>query len=256
MLRGMSSSSSRFAWVLACLASAVGCVDVAGSVDDRVDDRVAAGAAEQAIIVGSNDLIPVAGDGSNLPAELRPRIDGIGVLSMGCTATYLGQGIAISAGHCFGATDVRQDDVACGSTTVRWGVRKDHPAWLQSRCTNVLAMQRTANFDYAIFEITPAPPESLAVPFSNTVHPAVAHTLLSHPQMRPLESSQTCEVSAPTATKVSHTCDTQLGSDGAVLLELGSAKAVAIHTGSAAGLNVATKLKATPLCEFIGPPCS
>src|SRR6187402_1012449 len=74
-------------------------------------------------IIGTNDLTPVKQDGANIPAKYKALVDAFGVLSVGCTATHLGDGIVISAGHCFGATSTRKNNVPCTGKTVKWGVR-------------------------------------------------------------------------------------------------------------------------------------
>ena len=62
-------------------------------------------------------------------------------MSMGCTATHIGNGIVLSAGHCFWAEDTLTKDQPCSDTTIDWGVRGDKKAYLTSKCEKVLFEQ-------------------------------------------------------------------------------------------------------------------
>ena len=90
-------------------------------------------------IIGDNDLTPVNADGTNIPEKYRSQIDAYGKISMGCTATHIGNGLVLTAGHCFDAPSTRANNLPCADITVELGVRVGHDAYLKSKCVKVLA---------------------------------------------------------------------------------------------------------------------
>ncbi|MDQ3297806.1 MAG: serine protease [Myxococcota bacterium] len=220
------------------------------------------GADSASVILGENDLVRVDPAGSNVPAKFRRVIDAIGRTSpMGCTATHLGGGLAISAGHCFRDAQPREDGLPCvtkyGSpVTIEWGVRGDLDAqgYLVSNCTQILALAYDPQgADYAIITVDPAPPAYAGLTFEN---PDVGRmlTLFSHPQRRPLEWSGTCPAGEPRYPQVvKHTCDSEQSSSGAPVLDDTRATIIAIHNGGIADqYNFATPIVDTPLADFVG----
>lgn len=207
-------------------------------------------------IIGVNDLTKVLEDGANIPAKYRPLIDAFGTISVGCTATHIGNGIVITAGHCFGAPRTRKDNVACTGKTVKWGVRHDKASYLTSKCETILTMEQNSDRDYAIFKVSPAPTAKLEVDIA--ARPAVDTTLtiFSHPQLRPLEWSKTCPLKPASAggwglDQFSHQCDTEPGSSGATVLDDTTLKVVGIHDGGLNPWNYGTYLSDTPLDELL-----
>ena len=61
-----------------------------GVQDDAVEPvgRVSSGQ-----IIGTNDFVVVTNDGANIPAKYQALIDAFGVMSVGCTATHVGNGV-------------------------------------------------------------------------------------------------------------------------------------------------------------------
>lgn len=218
-------------------------------------------------VVGTNDLVPVAADGANVPEKYRQTLDAFGMMEFDagrnhCTVTHVGGGVVITAGHCFDAPAARTDDVTCpDGYSIVWGYRVDHPAYLTSSCDRVLAMQHTGDIDYAIVRVSPMPPAAVRPNLS--MHPKLgaAITVFSHPAHLPLEWSQTCTVEPVTATdggaagrnEFRHECDTEPASSGAAVLDDATLEVVGIHDGAWHGANYATYLADTPLAEFLGP---
>src|SRR5438128_211115 len=85
-------------------------------------------------IIGTNDLTPVVQDGANIPSKYAPLIDGFGKLSNGCSVTHIGNGVAITAGHCFNSPATRASNLPCGTYSVAWGYRQDKAPYLTSKC--------------------------------------------------------------------------------------------------------------------------
>lgn len=215
-------------------------------------------------IIGENDLVSVLNDGANIPAKYRPLIDAFGRMSMGCTATHIGNGLVLSAGHCFDAPATRKDNVSCSGTKVEWGVRKDKAAYLTSNCVKILAYETNDNRDYAIYTVDKIPEASVEVELNSRVADNATITIFGHPQLRPLEWSKVCVVRPnkgnPDQSQdwgehhFSHQCDTEPGNSGSTVLDDTTLRVVGIHDGGLAPWNYATHITDTPLREFLDGP--
>lgn len=207
-------------------------------------------------IIGKNDLIPVLRDGANIPEKYALLINAFGKISMGCTATHIGNGLVLTAGHCFEAT-ARRSAKSCDGVSVSWGYRKDKAPFLISQCVAVLAAELNDNRDYAIFKVDKAPTEKVEFDFQTRPKVGTSLTIFGHPQARPLEWSQTCvlETSARGGwgtDQFSHQCDTEPGNSGSTVLDDTSLKVIGIHDGGRTPWNYATYLIDIPLDEFLG----
>jgi hypothetical protein len=219
--------------------------------DDFTDQPLAS--ASSGVIIGSNDLLPVSADGGNVPERYRPLLEGFGRLLIPgsqpgsyalCTATHIGNGLVVTAGHCFGAPANRVDNVACSGVKVQWGYRVGKNATLTSSCTTILAMETNNTRDYAIFKVDTAPSVTLAI---DTSLPAkgTGLTIFSHPGGRPLEWSKTCSLIPQGGDHFGYQCDTQGGSSGASVLRDDTLAVVGIHWGGGGDQNSATFLGKT-----------
>ena len=209
---------------------------------------------DQAKVIGTNDFVVVKQDGANIPEKYRPLVNAFGRISMGCTATHIGNGVVLTAGHCFNAPSVRKNNFACSSTTVKWGFRTDAAPYLTSKCTNVYAAQQNRDIDYAIFQVDVAPSASVEVDLSARPAYETSITIFSHPNSRPLEWSQTCTLAASTTapSEFFHGCDTEPASSGATVIDDAALAVVGIHDGAQGAFNYGTYLSATPLAELLG----
>lgn len=208
-------------------------------------------------IIGVNDLLPVTNDGANLPAELRPLIDAFGMLDMGCSATHIGNGLVLTAGHCFNASATPATNVSCAGRSVRWGFRKDKSAYMTSQCQVIVAQQLNDDTDYAILRVSPIPPVAVEVDLSARPANETRATIFGHPQMRPLEWSQYCTVQPGSkgnwgASQFSHQCDTEPGNSGSSVIDAATLKVIGIHDGGLVPWNYATYVFDTPLAGIIG----
>ncbi len=188
-------------------------------------------------IIGENDLVAVDAEGTNVPAKYKDMLDAFGLMSMGCTGTHIGNGIVITAGHCFWAGETLTKDEPCDDTTVDWGVREGKEAYLKSKCEKVLFAQRDAvGNDFAIFKVSPAPTASVAVELERKAVAADEVTIFSHPEELPLRWSKTSIVENNTDVELppesmQHKCDTNPGSSGATIIDVNTLKVVGIHDG-------------------------
>jgi V8-like Glu-specific endopeptidase len=246
----VSTQLAKLLGVVSVLALAAGCAN--GEVGDGGEST---NEVMQGKIIGKNDLTPVIKDGANIPAKYSHLIDTFGILSMGCTATHIGNGLALTAGHCFHATSTRTDNVACPGVNVQWGFRKDKPSYLTSTCSVVLAMEQSGARDYAIFKVAPVPPVGVEIDLSARPDVDTTLTIFGHPARRPLEWSKVCPLKPSSAggwgiDQFSHQCDTEPGSSGSTILDDTTLKVVGIHDGGNTQWNYGTYLFNTPIAEF------
>ena len=218
--------------------------------------NVFAGPAQVEKIIGTDDLIAVDATGSNLPVKYKDLIEAFGIISMGCTATHIGNGLVLTAGHCFWAGEVVEKDMPCEDTTVAWGVREGKETTSTSKCESILFAQRDSiGNDFAIMKVSPAPAASVGVELERQAEVGDKLTIFSHPEELPLRWSQNCVVETPTDSELppqamQHQCDTNPGSSGATILDENTLKVVAIHDGGrltdiGVGMNYGTYLTST-----------
>jgi len=212
-------------------------------------------------IVGEVDFIRVNEDLSNIPRKFHNAAESIGRLSMGCTGTHIGDGLVLTAGHCFDAQSRMQRNQPCPQVKVAWGYRGSRPSSLVSSCRNVIVMQNRPGADYALIEVRPIPPNKVDVDLRNLNFDNERATLFSHPRRQPLLWSRYCKLNilnpAPRdPTFLYHQCDTEPGSSGAALIMERNLKIASIHKG---GLdfgmigvwNFSTALSQTPIPEIL-----
>jgi V8-like Glu-specific endopeptidase len=222
---------------------------------------------EEEKIIGSNDLRAVLengdrlSDGKALDPKYKPIIDAFGTISVGCTATHIGNGIVLTAGHCFDAPQNGARDLACSNITVKWGVRRDKAAYMTSTCQRILEERLNGSIDYAIFRVSPVPPVKVDVDLSARPPTGRRLTIFGHPQLRPLEWSGTCTLQPGStggfgSSQFSHQCDTEPGSSGSTVLDDTTLRVIGIHDGGSPSWNYASYLFDTPLKNYVGttPP--
>ncbi len=211
-------------------------------------------------IIGENNLVPVKVDGSNLEANLRNVIDAFGLININgqgaCSATHLGNGYALSAGHCFldennpaAQTATNKD---CTTVKVYWGYRGSPKTGnakplitLTSQCLKVVYAELSKSRDFAIFKVDQAPKAKIAISTDTKRTPTGTKlTIFGYPQARPLEWSQYCALqpksvigagAGAVVSEFAHQCDTEPGNSGSSILSItsmGTVKVVGIHDGA------------------------
>ena len=217
------------------------------------DDDTIDGATGKGDIIGQDDLIPVQEDGSNIPIRYRRVLDAIGLIEFRvngkrfhCTGTHIGDGVMLTAGHCFKEFGVGVDTVSGlklekGTCVVHWGVRSYEGGYLDSDCTALLGAKFVVNgVDAAVVKVSPAPPASVALARTQVADASLV-TIFSHPRGRPLEWSQTCRMRYGEQTAgFYHQCDTEPGSSGAAVLDQATLSIVGIHNAGLDTRNRAT----------------
>ncbi|MES2803527.1 MAG: serine protease [Bdellovibrionota bacterium] len=214
-------------------------------------------------IIGKNDLIAVDATASNVPAKFRPLVDAFGKLGMGCTATHIGDGYVLTAGHCFWADEsaIEDQDCAGAENEIQWGLREGKEPYLVSQCEKIVMAQKTDKMDYALLKVSPVPPVFVKADWSKRAKVGSKVTIFSHPDELPLRWSQLCKIQKVADTHFSqalihHICDTNPGSSGATIIDAYTLKVVGIHDGGRAdsnggGLNYGTYIYDTPLRKLL-----
>ncbi len=207
-------------------------------------------------IIGDNNLVKVEG----ILAE-NPKLKAIGRMELGCTATHIGNGIAITAGHCFTKENLeeKKEKVPCsaGEHDVRWGVNYDDgEGYMRSHCTEILAIEKNKRKDYAIFRVSPVPDYKIDVATDYKVSVDDEISIFSHPRRRPLEWSNWCKVEGflerSAKNQFYYSCDTEGGSSGAAVLNKNN-EVIGIHNfyNGMLNRNGATLVSSTPLSSIL-----
>jgi V8-like Glu-specific endopeptidase len=210
-------------------------------------------AAEEATIVGANDLTPVGENGIQVPEKYRGIINAFGLVSMGCTATHIGNGFAITAGHCFQRhmSAEKTENAPCKETSIQWGFRKIAPPAFESQCELIIASEWSHFRDFAVIKLNNVPPVFVPMDLSSRPQLNTKITIFGYPLGRPLQWSKTCAILPPVlgrgVEQFSHECDTEPGSSGSAILDDTSLKIIGIHNGFAVPSNYGTYLVGTPV---------
>lgn len=221
------------------------------------------------VIVGKNDLVTVNADATNIPSKFKKIVNAIGIMGVGCTATHVGDGYVVTAGHCIGAYDYHVDDQPCGSNLydINWGYREGVEPYLVSKCERIISAYTsdTDGVDYALLKVSPAPPYKIKLDFSRLRSKVgTIITIFSHVDEKPLSWSKNCRIQSVEQGVLSmdyfhHVCDTMGGSSGALIINPLTLKAIGIHGGGVSGefntegvtLNYGTYLFKTPLLDLL-----
>lgn len=163
--------------------------------------------------------------------------------SVSCTAFYIGDGLAVTAGHCLLGSQV------CNDSSIRFGVRKDKAATQISTCVEVIysrsddARLTGPHEDVALLRISNPPEHKLEINFVD--RPTTGTPLIMLSYLRPQKGtanslwlSSRCQVTAsmvvndsgvalPSSTFL-HDCGQLGGSDGAPLINARNGQVVGI----------------------------
>lgn len=214
-------------------------------------------------IIGEDDLVPVNAQATNIPLQYKKIINAFGFMSIGCTATHIGRGFVITAGHCFFAMNQLVKNADCDDVTIDWGLREGAQPYMKSKCQKILYMQNdTTEVDFAILRVSPVPKTHVDLDLSNPALPGDEVTMFSHPDDLPLRWSQSCQIlDQPDAQlprlSLKHNCDTNGGSSGATIINPQTLKIVAVHNGGRVdgnttnGLNYATSITNKTVVEAL-----
>lgn len=225
-------------------------------------------------VFGKDDLVIVAADGRNIPLRFQKMLNAFGAVQYenknesgqttetfyGCTATHLGQGYVITAGHCVGATAELIAQKNCSMISknpldpstvilaaIDFGYRDQLVPFMKSSCQEITAAIKDDDrgLDFAILKVSPYPDEFI---LPDTSHHSFADdkiTLFSHPMGEVLQWSKTCNAARVLhadipSSFVQYQCDTKPGSSGAAIISSRTLKIVGVHDGGVNDLDEST----------------
>lgn len=218
-------------------------------------------------IIGVNDLVAVNADATNIPFKFKKLVNAFGRITVGCTATHIGKGYVLTAGHCFFAPPIALKDQPCSSEyDVQWGVREGQQPYMTSKCTRLIIAQRSQKMDYALFKVDPIPEDFIKPDLSEKPEVGDRITIFSHPDELPLHWSKVCRVKRLYSTSkpvdsLFYNCDTNPGSSGATVIDVNSLMVIGVHDGGqivnmtddnlGVGFNYGTYIYETPLLDIL-----
>lgn len=226
-------------------------------------------------IIGENDLVLVNKDASNIPFRYKKIINAFGAVqfedtaineagdeikdySYSCTATHIGRGYVLMAGHCvnarptltsFKGCQFDMEDPFLGKyssriSSIDWGYREGLEPYMKSTCEEVVAAVQNddTGVDFAIVRVSPAPEDYILPDMSRKAVFGDTVTIFSYPLGGPLQWSGLCGVERLQSemfpeTSAQHKCDTDRGSSGATIINALSLKIVGVHDGGAFDLD-------------------
>ncbi len=252
------------------LALASGCSSSSEAIDS-----------DQGKTTGTSGFVEVSDDGANLPANLRAAYGAVGVLdvytgyddSSRCTVTHIGDGLALTAGHC-----MRRVERSLNARVTPRGDADSFPrlfATFPSRepvRATILDYELSKQRDYAILRLDTAPAEKIPPRLTASPPYGTKLTMLSfpdrrQPQGRPdlsrLQWSPSCTYDDSSGmTDVfglidvenghfAHQCSSDPGSSGAAVVDAARLEVVGVHDGYLDEANYATKLSEVPLRQYL-----
>tara|TARA_B110001454_G_C12723272_1_gene436181 strand:- start:17077 stop:17823 length:747 start_codon:yes stop_codon:yes gene_type:complete len=200
-------------------------------------------------VVGQDNTRLVDANMLSIPFKYRDIAESVGLMSMGCTATHIGNGLVISAGHCFEEGKIARYRSICGGIQVFWNVREGRQPSGVSNCRQLLVLELNNQKDYALFRVDNPPRSAVKIRLSGRPALGTRVTIFSHPFKNPLTWSGTCEIRRALnfglpLHAIHHTCDTNPGSSGAAIIDAMTLEVVGIHGGGVSvgstGANYAT----------------
>ncbi|MEK6627775.1 MAG: trypsin-like peptidase domain-containing protein [Bdellovibrionota bacterium] len=192
-----------------------------------------------AVVIGDDDLTPVNAEATNIPVQYKKLVNAVGAIHLGCTATHIGNGYVLTAGHCFEQLKAHEPvarDLNCDGVSIEWGLREGLTPYLKSSCQKIVAGHYANNSDFAILKVSPVPHVAIGIDLTRRAKLNDLVTIFSHPDELPLRWSKTCNVTfvkhpnLPSNAILMHKCDARPGSSGATIINVTTKKIVAIHT--------------------------
>lgn len=198
-------------------------------------------------IIGDNDLSPVRSTDAQF-------VEAFGYVHLGCSAVHLGDNYVLTAGHCAGrvTSDIVYNEACPDNFNITWGRSVDNPQGVKtSHCQRVVMREFSRSADYAVVRMDGGPGVMIAPNFAEPPQVGEAVSIFSHPGGRPLEWSGNCQLVQVdvVGNSLFHSCDTQVGSSGAPILNP-DGEIIGIHTHGLADRNGGTKVSNTAIEEL------
>lgn len=161
----------------------------------------------------------------------------LGWLSSKCTVFHIGQGYALTSGHCVNALNMQTLDRPCDGISVRWVDGRSLDLGAPQPCRRIVADCGHGDTDYAILRFDKAPEEMLSMaPQGTETTQQVNLVGLPHGQLTYAEGCKATRIAGPREVW-HHDCDTAPGASGAPLLRGSDLAVIGIHRGYGNGTN-------------------
>ena len=211
------------------------------------------------VVIGTDDRVAVSETFDQLSPELQHAALAVGHIGLFCTVTHLGNGLALTAGHCFLEKQLVLKNQPCGDIPVVWGPGLGPSREVKGVCKKIIIarISPTTKADYAFIEVEGVPQQKLDFNWGGIQNSPNRLTIFSKAGGKPYQWSKFCRPFRSLSwvfespSRFEHSCDTQGGSSGAAILSViphQIPKIVGIHFGGDAVLqrNMATNAIALP----------
>ena len=195
-------------------------------------------------IIGTDESVPIDSGRTNIPERYRLVTDSVGLFNNNCTATYIGNNLAITAGHCLLPDKGFIKNQDCGGKRVVWGKRHDTRGYGESICTEILYARLdhqtlAVGVDVAVIKVDKPARYAARVDYEGS-GTGTTISIFGHPNARPLTWSDECKIEEMLETKATYLCDTQGGSSGASVISKNNLMVVGVHNGALENANYST----------------
>jgi len=195
-----------------------------------------------AVLIGDHTLSRVSDlERDSLPEGLSRLFSAVGKTSRDCSVFHVGDGLAITAGHCFTNHVNQVDRNSCHELHITWGGE----AQISSRCLRILHHRYDEDHDIALIRVDPIPDTDVAIDYQ--VAEGTEIGLLGFAQDEELSIASGCfvtesELSRESTRLFSHRCDSLRGHSGGLLFDLQTFSAVGVHNGGRGNWNYGSHL--------------
>ena len=187
-------------------------------------------------IIGNGEFLPYNEAQNNIGVKIQENIGAVGILDSECTVFHVGDGLVLTAGHCF-AEGVKSGD-PCITNRIQW------QDGLKSQCVQVLEHAYTENKDYAVIEVDPVPESVFQVAVERSYGD---FAVIGYPKDQGLTVSLDCgenqiRDSIGDPNKIFHDCDSLPGNSGSPIFSTTDWKVIGVHNGHDQPFNYGTSL--------------
>lgn len=155
-----------------------------------------------------------------------------------CTATHVGNGYVVTAGHCVADPKLTKD--ACSALEVEWDVRKSRREFpkiqtaktLVGQCQEIISWDYTVGspttIDHAIFRVDQFPEAKVDIDSKPVLKKGNLMHQFSHPGGVPLVWTDKCQITGLPFQYFQHDCWGASGSSGSALIDAKTLKLVGV----------------------------
>lgn len=187
-----------------------------------------------------------------------------------CTATHVGNGYVVTAGHC--VADAAIDQEACSSLFIEWDYRKSRndlkatpKPTIIGKCQKIISWEFRGGdaytIDHAIIKVDNAPDNAVAIDPQPLVEVGSTVHQFSHPGGVPLLWANQCKITQLPFQYYRHDCFSASGSSGSALIDFKTNKLIGVLSMGRDKTNFSVRNDLSPIGCFdiltgeISPSC-